>query len=401
MGKPPKQGAMQSIQIIPPKNPQPMSQIGEKLSLYARDISHWLTQNWVELSLAILVGMFFYILFGYFKQRAARAAAARQNSYSLTAIALRTLGRTGRFFRFMVAIELVNELAATPEGLKRIIALLFMAALVIQIAIWLREIILGLFERRVDNGEGHHETLANAMVLIRLIVSIGLFAIAAIVILDNLGVDVTGLIAGLGIGGIAIGLAAQGIFSDLFAAISIILDKPFRVGDTISYEASTATVEKIGMKSTKLRSIGGELLIISNSKLLDLEITNITKTGYRRTNYPIGVIYQTPPEKARAIPALLQSIVEEEGGEFVRAGFVGFGDSALNFELYFDIFSPSFQEIFEKRHRIGLAIVEAFSAQGYEFAYPTQTTFTAAPDGTMIVPFHIPKSSGVPKPRKT
>jgi len=121
------------------------------------------------------------------------------------------------------------------------------------------EIVLGLIQRRA--AEGHNETLSNAMGIIRLLISVALFAIAAIVILDNMGVNVTGLIAGLGIGGIAIGLAAQGIFSDLFASLSIIFDRPFRVGETIKYDMSTATVERIGLKSTRLRSVNGELLV--------------------------------------------------------------------------------------------------------------------------------------------
>jgi small-conductance mechanosensitive channel len=155
------------------------------------------------------------------------------------------------------------------------------------------------------------------------------------------------------------------------------------------------------MKSTRLRSIGGELLVISNAKLLDMEITNISDTGYRRTKYPIGVIYQTAPEKARAIPAILKKIVEAEGGEFVRAGFVGFGNSSIDFELYFDVFSDDFQVVFAARHRIGIAIIETFHAQGYAFAYPTQTTFTSAPDGTMMMPYYIPETSPDVKSRKT
>ena len=174
----------------------------------------------------------------------------------------------------------------------------------------------------------------------------------------------------------------------------------WRLTTIIRYDTSTATVEKIGMKSTKMRSIGGELIVISNAKLLDLEITNITRTAYRRTKYPIGVIYQTTPEKARAIPKILQKIVEAEGAEFVRAGFTGFGDSSIDFELYFDVFSESFEAVFETRHRIGIAIIEAFNTRGYEFAYPTQTTFTSAPDGTMIMPYHIPTATRSAKPRK-
>ena len=131
------------------------------------------------------------------------------------------------------------------------------------------------------------------MGIIRLLISIALFAVAAIVILDNMGVNVTGLIAGLGIGGIAIGLAAQGIFSDLFASLSIIFDRPFRVGEAIKYDNSVATVERIGLKSTHLRSVNGELLVISNTNLLSKEITNYAHLERRRVQFAIGVIYQT------------------------------------------------------------------------------------------------------------
>ena len=365
--------------------------IAAKLTGYWVTFQDWVTTYWFELLVAAVIGVIFYAISGVLKRRAASATFEREDAYSLKAIAIRTIGRTGKFFRFMLSLELVNGLTNAPPLIARIIDVLFTIAAAVQVAIWLREIILGLIERRAGVGEEANETLVNAMVLIRVLVSIALFAIAGIVILDNLGVDVTGLVAGLGIGGIAIGLAAQGIFSDLFAAMSIIFDKPFRVGDSISYDASTATVEKIGMKSTRLRSIGGELLVISNAKLLDMEITNYTLTGYRRTKYPIGVIYQTPPEKARAIPDLLEAIVGEEGGKFVRAGFVGFGDSAINFELYFDIHSDSYQEIFETRHRIGLAIIDGFGREGYEFAYPTQTNFSAAPEGSMVMPYPAKK----------
>ncbi|MFN5632498.1 MAG: mechanosensitive ion channel family protein, partial [Sphingomonadales bacterium] len=192
---------------------------------------------------------------------------------------------------------------------------------------------------------------------------------------------------GLGVGGIAIGLAAQGIFQDLFAAISIIFDRPFKRGDTISYDVSTATVERIGMKSTRLRAVTGEEKIISNSKLLDKEITNNTTTAFRRTTYRLSLIYQTPPEKARRIPDMLRAIVEAENEEFVRAGFVGFGPSSIDFELVFDVRSDDFEETFTTRHNVGLTILERFRDEGILFAYPTQTTFTAAPDGSYVLPY--------------
>jgi small-conductance mechanosensitive channel len=298
----------------------------------------------------------------------------------------------------MVAVEVVNRYANAPDMLTRTVDVLFTIAVTIQIAVWLREIILGLIERRVSDGQHERDTLASAMVLIRLSVSFALFAIAAIVILDNLGVNVTGLIAGLGVGGIAIGLAAQGIFSDLFAAISIIFDKPFRRGDTVTYDTTTARVEKIGMKSTRLRALTGEEKIIANSKLLEKEITNNTLTVYRRVVFPINLVYQTPPAVAAGVPDLLKEIVEAHGSEFIRAGFSTFGPSSLDFQLVFDVNSDDVEEMFKARHAIGIAIVERFARDGIEFAYPTQTTFTAAPDGTLVMPY-APAAAAAPKAR--
>ncbi|MGQ3180267.1 MAG: mechanosensitive ion channel family protein, partial [Blastomonas fulva] len=190
-----------------------------------------------------------------------------------------------------------------------------------------------------------------------------------------------------GIGGIAIGLAAQGIFSDLFAALSIIFDKPFKRGETIGFDTTTATVEKIGLKSARLRSVTGEEIIISNTNLLSKQIINYTRLNRRRTRYMIGLVYQTPPDRARLVPAMLREIVEQGSGVFVRCGFVGFGASSIDFELDFDVMSSDFEVVFEARHRIGLSILERFNAEGLEFAYPTQTSFTAAPDGRFVLPY--------------
>jgi small-conductance mechanosensitive channel len=219
------------------------------------------------------------------------------------------------------------------------------------------------------------------------LVSVALFAIAAIVVLDNLGVNVTGLVAGLGIGGIAIGLAAQGIFSDLFAALSIIFDKPFRRGEIIQFDQTTARVERIGLKSTRLRAMSGERKVVSNANLLQKEITSLQTLTQRRVTYAIGIIYQTPEDKAEAIPAMLKEIVEAEGLIFVNAGIIAFGASSLDYQLNFDVPDPDHHDYFLMRHRIGLAIWKRFNAEAIEFAYPTQTSFTAAPDGRAVMPY--------------
>jgi small-conductance mechanosensitive channel len=350
----------------------------------------WVQGNVFELGVAIGMAIIVFAALSWLKRIASKIARESEHRAHVKSIVARTLARTSKFFRVMVSIELVNQIANAPAALTHAIDILFTIAIAVQVAIWLREIILGMIERRAGEGLHEHETLQSAMVLIRLLVSFALFAVAAIVILDNLGVNVTGLVAGLGVGGIAIGLAAQGIFSDLFAAISIIFDKPFRRGDTVSYDNTVARVEVIGMKSTRLRALTGEEKIISNSKLLEKEITNNTLTLYRRVTFVLTLVYQTPPALAKRIPEILREVVEDNGAQFIRAGFNNFAASSLDFHLVFDIESDDVEVMFQARHDIGIAIIDRFAREGISFAYPTQTTFTAAPDGHMVMPYAPP-----------
>ncbi len=361
-----------------------------RIQYYWDAIAAWVQGNVFELGIAVGAAIIVFVALSWLKRIASKIARESEHRAHVKSIVARTLARTSKFFRIMVSIELVNQIANAPDALAHAIDILFTIAIVTQVAIWLREIILGMIERRAGEGLHEHETLQSAMVLIRLLVSFALFAVAAIVVLDNLGVNVTGLVAGLGVGGIAIGLAAQGIFSDLFAAISIIFDKPFRRGDTVSYDNTTARVEVIGMKSTRLRALTGEEKIISNSKLLEKEITNNTLTLYRRVTFVLTLVYQTPPALAKRIPEILREVVESNGAQFIRAGFNNFAASSLDFHLVFDIESDDVEVMFRARHDIGIAIIDRFAREGISFAYPTQTTFTAAPDGHMVMPYAPP-----------
>jgi small-conductance mechanosensitive channel len=225
------------------------------------------------------------------------------------------------------------------------------------------------------------------MGLIRLMVNVVVFAIALVVLLDNLNVNVTGLVAGLGVGGIAIGLAAQGIFGDLFAALAIIFDRPFSRGDQVSYGDSSGTIEAIGLKSTRIRAYTGELRIISNKNLLDKEILNVTDRDHIRLPFTIGVAYETPPETLARIPGILKELVEAEGGKAARAGFDSFGASSLDFALLVDVPGRDWNVAHPLRDRLLVAIMKRFAAEGISIPYPTQTTYTAAPDGTIIMPY--------------
>jgi small-conductance mechanosensitive channel len=361
--------------------------VQRQVNVLVRDSFEWVAGHWLQILIAIGVAALIVLALDTLKHWGKRYCAKQPVVTGWSGILGRAIARTNRFFMTMVAAKLVTGVADAPAGVVATVNFLFTIAVVFQGATWVREVILGMVEARTQGEHRGSEALGTAMGLIRLLVTFAVFAIALIVVLDNLGVNVTGLVAGLGVGGIAIGLAAQGIFADLFAALSIIFDKPFRKGDSITYETTQGNIEEIGLKSTRIRSFQGEERIISNKNLLDKEIQNNTRRDHRRAKFAIGVIYQTPPAVCARIPAMLKDIVEANDKLFVRAGFVGFGASSLDFELEFDSPGPDYVSFYDGRTAIGLEILRRFNEEKIEIAYPTQTTFTAAPDGTMIMPY--------------
>ena len=359
----------------------------DQISALTRDTLDWIGTHWLQLLIALGVGTAIVLAMHAARSFGRRLRERPGHAGEFGAVVGRALSHTNSFFMVMTAAKLVIGYAEAPAMLATTVTFLFTVAAVFQAAVWARELILGFVEHRTEASQRHGESLASAMGIIRLLVSFALFAVATIVVLDNLGVNVTGLVAGLGVGGIAIGLAAQGIFADLFAALSIIFDRPFRKGDSITYDTTSGSIEEIGLKSTRIRSFTGEERIIANRNLLDKEILNNTIRNHRRGKFAIGVTYQTDPEVAARIPAMLKEIVEANGSNFVRAGFVGFGMSSLDFELEFDSEGPDYAAFYDRRTAIGIAILRRFNADGIEIAYPTQTTFTAAPDGRLVMPY--------------
>ena len=355
--------------------------------LYA-DSLFWLSNHWLRILIAIGVALLIMAAVRAVRHfGTALCNRDRADRLGWWKVAGRTLARTGHFFTIMLALHLAAGIADPPVQLAAFIKALFTIAAVFQVAIWARELILGAVEHRTTSENYTGEALTNAISIIRLLVTIAVFAVAFIVVLDNLGVNVTGLIAGLGVGGIAIGLAAQGIFADLFAALAILFDRPFRRGDVIGYDNTTGTVEEIGLKSTRIRPPSGEEHIIANKQLLEKEIRNISRRDYRRITFTLGVAQWTPIETLRRLPAILQEEVEAAGQQFARAGFINFGTSSFEFDLEFDSPSPGFEPFFAARHEVALRVIARLAAEKIDLAYPTQTTFTAAPDGTMIMPY--------------
>jgi len=363
------------------------AKLSEKVLRIAGETSDWLTTNSVDILLAAAAASVIALLMMGLRSYGHRIITDNSPDGKWRGIFGRVLSRTTMFFIVASAAAIVAAHAETPPNLLRFIEIIFVVAASFQAAIWARELILGLIQHRVGYEE-QHSTLGSAMGIVRLLITVSLFAIAIILILSNLGVNVTGLVAGLGIGGIAIGLAAQGIFADLFAALSIIFDKPFRRGDAIRYDTTTGTVEQIGLKTTRIRSLDGQEIVISNTNLLNKEINNFNNLEHRRAALILGVIYQTPVELLSRIPDMLREIVaRHERTQMIRCGMRGFGPSSLDFELLFDVRSADYEYFFATRNAVCLDILSAFNEAGIQFAYPTQTTFTAAPDGTMIMPY--------------
>ncbi len=271
----------------------------------------------------------------------------------------RVLAKTSLAFMIIAAADVVATYAEMPRRAAHLIDIAFVIAFALQGAVWARELILGLIGRRVaeENASG---ALANAMGIIRVLISVALFAVAIILLLDNLGVPVTALVAGLGIGGIAIGLAAQGIFSDLFAALSILFDKPFKKGDTIRYDNSTGTVERIGLKTTRLRSLTGEQLIMANTKLLEREIHNLAQAKARRITLYLAVGGKASVDSIDAVCAAAEAAVSvQKGCKLVRCALSGTGGGALSFDLVYDSSSRDNDRLAEDRAAILRSLIAA------------------------------------------
>ena len=351
----------------------------------------WLHTHWLQILIATGVGAVIVAVLHVARRFGARLCARDQSGTGWWTVIGRAMAQTGTFFMVMLAARLVVGYADAPVEVTRTVNFLWTVASVFQAATWTREVILGVIEHRTASDHYTGEALVNAMGIIRLLVTLAVFAIALVVVLDNLGVNVTGLVAGLGVGGIAIGLAAQGIFADLFAALAIIFDRPFRRGDAITYDKSSGSVEAIGLKSTRIRGATGEERIIANKNLLNKEIINNTRREYRRVQFTLGLAQWTPVEVMERVPDLLREVVEKHEHKFVRAGLVEFGASSYDFGVEFDSSGAAYQDWYDARHVVGMAIIRRLNDEGIDLAYPSQTSFTAAPEGGLIMPYPAPE----------
>lgn len=340
----------------------------------------WLSDHGTELGIAAAVGLGLILGLICLRMVAFRMlGGADATGWRL--VAQRVVTRTHVLFIIITVLKLASLPLDLSERADSMIHVAFVIAAALQGAIWARAFVIGLIERKLG-AEDNNGTLGTAIGLIRILVSVAVFLIAIIVILDNVGVNVTGLVAGLGIGGIAIGLAAQGIFKDLFAALSIVFDRPFRRGDSVAIggvKGFSGTVEDIGLRTTRLRAVEGEMVSIGNDRLLQDRIHNYSLRARRRVALSIKVHAATARELLAQAPGELRKIVEATPhATFDRAHLVSIEPDAATLDLVFYIDSGDMVPFLDAKQAIILAMLNRFDEMGIEIA-PGATEAAPAP----------------------
>ncbi len=335
---------------------------------YGNEIWKWL----LAVAVVVLVAAFFWIAVRLLLRRLSKIAA--QTSTRFDDLVLKLLERTKLLFLIVGAVYAGSLVVKLPDVADRVLRVFSVLALLFQAGYWGNALISYWIDRSIRDRLSSDARKATSLSAIGFVAKVVVWSVVILIGLDNIGVDITALIAGLGVTGIAISLAVQNILGDLFASLSIVIDKPFEIDDFVVVGELSGTVEKIGLKSTRVRSLSGEQLIFGNSDLLSSRIKNYKRMDERRIVFSLGVAYETPKEKLEAIPEMIAEIVERrENTRFDRCHFKSYGDFALLFETVYFMLIPDYAAYMDAQQAINLEIHERFDAAGIEFAYPTQT----------------------------
>jgi small-conductance mechanosensitive channel len=304
------------------------------------------------------------------------AAFASATTTTLHDLAVNLIRRTNAVFLVIVALYGgLLWLPLQPHTLSTI-HIVVAIALLWQIGLWAHELVDYAIDQLMRRHAGEDAGLRTAAGTLRFIARLAIWSTLVMLVLSNLHVNITTLVAGLGVGGIAVALALQNILGDLFASLSILLDKPFAVGHFIVIDDLSGTVEHVGLKTTRVRSLSGEQVILSNADLLKTRIHNYKRLAERRVLFGFGVTYDTPYDTLAAIPSMVREIIEAiVKTRFDRAHFKDYGDSALNFEVVYFVLDPDYNTYMDIQQEINLQLYRKFQQRGIEFAFPTRTLF--------------------------
>ncbi len=295
-------------------------------------------------------------------------------------IPMLTLSRTTFVFMLIVALCVGLQSLRLGEPLERVINSALMIASFWQTGLWAAAAVRAWVERRRSHGTEQDRAAISSLGIIRFIASVVIWSLVLLLTLDNLGVNVTALVAGLGVGGIAVALATQNVLGDLFASLSIALDRPFVVGDFLAIDTFLGSVENIGIKSTRLRSLDGEQIIISNGDLLKSRVRNYGRMAERRVQFSLFVAYGTPLSLIEQIPGWIREfIVRERDVRFDRSHFLRHGTASLEFESVYYVLSADYNRYMDIQQSINLGIHRRFAEAGIDNAVPTQKLVLSRP----------------------
>jgi small-conductance mechanosensitive channel len=287
------------------------------------------------------------------------------------------LGNTTKLFLFGVALYAAQANLALPDKLRHLIDGIVTILVLVQIGLWLGRSLRFYLELK-ERERGADRMFAGSLDIIKFIAHVLIWSVLILVALSNLGVNITALLAGLGVGGVAVALALQNILGDLFASLSIALDKPFVVNDRLVIDSYMGKVEHIGIKSTRLRSDSGEQIILSNADILKSRVRNFGRAPEQRVLTTLRVSYETPSDTLRSIPKLIEDIAREQTNtRFERCHLLTLGDSALQFELAYFVLQPNVNSVADVQQAVNLRIIEEFRRMKVEFDYPTQRVIVA------------------------
>ena len=362
-------------------------------TLLGIDLAHWT----IALVSALAAYLVMTSVLGFLRARMRQRTQAASTSEAPTLALM--LDATSQWLLLAAAVLVGLSLLDLQARWSDRVAQLWYVTVALQLALWGARLIDVLMQRQLlrHAPPGSSPQASVSRTLIGWALNTALWAIVALAILSNLGFNITAFVASMGIGGIAVALAAQNILGDLFASVAIALDKPFEVGDSISTGTVAGTVEQVGMKTTRLRSPSGEQIVVSNTELLKGSLRNMKRMTTRRIEFTVGVTYDTTPEQAAAIPAVIRRVVEAKPQlQFDRAHFAKLGESSLDYVVVYIMQTPDYVQYMDNQQAINIGLMREFAAMGVEFAFPTRTLVMGS-QSSATAPAWVHGAGGAPR----
>lgn len=335
---------------------------------YGAPVKQWLLAT-VVLAVAYLVlALLRRAVVRRLEQLAARTATDWDD------LATEIVRRTRPYFLVAIATYAATRVLAPPAEIARVLGAAAVIIVLLQAGVWGNGIISFGAEHYIKTRSGTDSGTRTTIRAVGYAARFVLWGLLVVTALQNFGINVTALVTGLGIGGIAIALAVQNILADLFAALAIVLDKPFVVGDSVQVDNVSGTIEHVGLKTTRIRSVNGEQVIISNADLLKSRIRNHQRMHDRRVVFQLDVTYDTDPDKIERIPAIVRAVIEKQSPvRFGRCHFLEWTESALRFEIVYHVLDAEYDRYADIQHAINIELLRRFAAEKIEFASPSRT----------------------------